>query len=151
MEYYNPITELEWLYGIWKGEMKTEDIETQTSLKIEPIGKEILEFNHVLIQNNSNYQYEKNTLFYDKLTENLRLFSVHHEGYIELADIALKSKNAQVEIMSTFNKGFNLPPNMKIQKKWIFYKKTKQATFEVKMGNNEKIIVSAELTFFSKL
>ncbi len=147
MEYYNPITELEWLYGEWEGVLANQEDEFKTSLTIRPIGSEIIEFNQLLLKNKILIQFEKNTFFYDKTNEIIKLFSFNHEGYIEIANITINAKKKLTEIHSIFSSGFNLPPNMKITKEWIFTKNPKQLNYKVKMGKDENIIIAAELRF----
>jgi len=50
MEFYNPISELEWTYGTWKGTLSNEEGERDTILTIKSIGSEIVEFNLLSIQ-----------------------------------------------------------------------------------------------------
>ncbi|MCE7741579.1 MAG: hypothetical protein GOP50_03905 [Candidatus Heimdallarchaeota archaeon] len=147
MEFYNPITELEWLYGEWEGNLENEEGEFKTSLTIKSIGSEIIEFNSTIIKGKSKIQSEKNIFFYDKIHELVKVFSVNQEGYIEIADISIVHKNKRTIITSTFNSGFNLPPNMKISKKWEFRKDPKLVNYAVKMGKNERIVLSSKLAF----
>lgn len=149
MEYYNPITELEWVYGTWEGKILIENKEQESQLVIRSIGSEIIEFNLTISKNGVKLQLEKNIFFYDKTKEIVKLFSFNSEGYIEISNISIKSKNKQTEILSNFHSGFNLPPNIKITKKWVFFKDPKQLSYEVKMGKEEKIVLSAELGFLS--
>ncbi len=150
MEYYNPITELEWAYGTWGGKILVEDKEQESHLIISSIGSGIIEFNLTTSKNDIKYQLEKNIFFYDKTNEIAKLFSFNSEGYIEFSDISIKSKNKQTEILSNFYSGYNLPPNIKITKKWRFFKNPKQLFCEVKMGKEEKTVVSAELRFLGR-
>ncbi|MHA1198814.1 MAG: hypothetical protein ACTSQF_05605 [Candidatus Heimdallarchaeaceae archaeon] len=158
MEFYNPITELEWLYGEWEGNLKNEEGKFKTSLSIKPIGAEIVEFNSTIIKGKSKIQSEKHIFFYDKTHElvkvisinqegYVKVISINQEGYVEIADIAIVSKKKQTTLTSTFNSGFNLPPNMKISKIWEFEKNPKHMNYVVKMGKNSKIVLSSKLTF----
>ncbi len=147
MEFHNPVTQLEWLYGKWEGRIVRDEEETESVLTIKPIGSEIIEFNHTILDNKKYTQFEKNIIFYDKTHEIVKLFTINHEGYIEISDISLNDKSKEIILTSTFSLGYNLPPNMKIKKKWVVQKNPKLMNYEVKMGKNERIVLKAEFHF----
>ena len=147
MEFYNPISELGWLYGEWKGEMLVGEEELSAVLQVKPIGSNIVEFNLKTIKGKSETQYEKNILIFDRIQEISKVFSINHEGYMEISELSIKSRNKHTEITSIFSSGINLPPNSKIQKKWQFSKNPKLLNYEVKMGNEGIKVLNAELKF----
>lgn len=147
MEFYNPITELEWVTGEWKGHMIIDEEEISAALTVRPIGSEILEFDLTTVNNNSKNQFEKSILIFDRTHEIVKSFSINNEGYMEISELSISNRNKHTEINSSFCSGINLPPNMKIIKKWIFRKNPKTLNYEVRMGKESKIVLSTELEF----
>ena len=72
MEYYNPITELEWVYGTWEGKILIENKEQESQLVIRSIGSEIIEFNLTISKNGVKLQLEKNIF----LKKSMRIIQV---------------------------------------------------------------------------
>ena len=147
MEFYNPLNELEDLKGVWEGTIYSNESKTKSSLIIKTIGHEIFEFNSTITKEDKELLFEKNILFYDKAHELLKAISINHEGYIEFADLEIRSKKKEIIIKSVFSSGFNLPPNIKILKTWLIDKKTNLINYKVKMGKEESVILTAEYSF----
>jgi len=147
MEFYNPIRELEWLYGEWNGKISLDGIEQEGFLSIKQIGSQVVEFDLNILNSKTRTNYEKCTLVYDRTLEICKAISSNHEGYIEFSEVTIRNRTKHTELESNFLSGINLPPNIKIQKKWTFYKNPKHLIYEVKMGQEGKIVVSAEFDF----
>ena len=82
MDFANPIDELEWIYGLWKGTLLSGEDEFESYLTCRRIGSDIIELAQVKIFENKEELISRNFLFFDKTKEQIKLVSFNSEGYI---------------------------------------------------------------------
>ena len=149
MDFANPIDDLDWIYGLWKGTLSQNDIKSKSYISVKKIGKDIIELKQVRTPNDEEELVSRNYLFFDKIKEQIKLISFNSEGYIETSNMILKSKKKLAHLTGKFESGYNLPPNMNIIKEIKYQQNPKQLEILVKMGSNEEI-VSKGTYIFSK-
>ncbi|MCG3259730.1 MAG: hypothetical protein H7644_08290 [Candidatus Heimdallarchaeota archaeon] len=150
MDFSNPIDDLDWIYGLWKGTLSADGIDSKSYLHCRKFGIDIIEIKHIESSTKPEKLLERNFLFFDKTREQMKLISFNSEGYIETSNLAIKSNNKQVILTSDFESGYNLPPNMKIIKEFTYKKNAKQLEIKVKMGLKEEIVAHGIYTFSGK-
>ena len=116
-------------------------------MNIESVGSEIIEIKQVYHKERLEVLVEKSILFFDKLHEKIKLLSINSEGYVDIADIVMNDRKKDVTLKSSFESGYNLPPNMQITKEILIDKKQKTIKFSVKMGKGQRIVLSSNYSF----
>ena len=147
MDFTNPIDDLGWIYGLWKGILSQNGIEVKSYISAKNIGKDIIELKQVRTSNDKEELVSRNFLFFDKTKEQIKLVSFNSEGYIETSNMILKSKKKLAYLTGKFESGYNLPPNMNIIKEIIYQQNPKQLEILVKMGSNEEIVSQGTYSF----
>ena len=147
MDFTNPIDDLDWIYGLWKGILSLNGIEAKSYISAKKIGKDIIELKQVKTSNDKEELVSRNFLFFDKTKEQIKLVSFNSEGYIETSNMILKSKKKQAYLTGKFESGYNLPPNMNIIKEINYQQNPKQLEILVKMGSNEEIVSQGTYSF----
>ncbi|MHA1447258.1 MAG: hypothetical protein ACTSSN_11240, partial [Candidatus Heimdallarchaeaceae archaeon] len=120
MDFSNPIDDLDWIYGLWKGTLSADGIDSKSYLHCRKFGIDIIEIKQIESSTKPEKLLERNFLFFDKTREQMKLISFNSEGYIETSNLVIKSNNKQVILTSDFESGYNLPPNMKIIKEFTY-------------------------------
>jgi len=151
MDFANPIDELEWIYGLWKGTLLSGEDEFESYLTCRRIGSDIIELSQVKIFENKEELISRNFLFFDKTKEQIKLVSFNSEGYIETSNMILNVRNKYAHLKGKFESGYNLPPNMNIIKEVNYTQNPKQIEFVIKMGLNEEIVTHGTHKFSKKL
>lgn len=147
MDFSNPIDDLDWIYGLWRGILSADGIDSESYLQCRKFGIDIIEIKQIKSSTKPEKLLERNFLFFDKTREQMKLISFNSEGYIEISNLVIKSNNKQVILTSDFESGYNLPPNMKIIKEFTYKKNAKQLEIKVKMGLKEEIVSHGIFTF----
>ncbi len=147
MDFSNPIDDLDWIYGLWRGILSADGIDSESYLQCKKFGIDIIEIKQIKSSTKPEKLLERNFLFFDKTREQMKLISFNSEGYIEISNLVIKSNNKQVILTSDFESGYNLPPNMKIIKEFTYKKNAKQLEIKVKMGLKEEIVSHGIFTF----
>lgn len=150
MDFSNPIDDLDWIYGIWRGTLSADGMDNESYLYCRKFGIDIIEIKQTKSSTKPEKLLEMNFLFFDKTREQMKLISFNSEGYIETSNLVIKSNNKQVILTSDFESGYNLPPNMKIIKEFTYKKNAKQLEIKVKMGLKEEIVSQGIYTFSGK-
>lgn len=150
MDFSNPIDDLDWIYGIWRGTLSADGMDSESYLYCRKFGIDIIEIKQTKPSTKPEKLLEMNFLFFDKTREQMKLISFNSEGYIETSNLVIKSNNKQVILTSDFESGYNLPPNMKIIKEFTYKKNAKQLEIKVKMGLKEEIVSQGIYTFSGK-
>jgi hypothetical protein len=150
MDFSNPIDDLDWIYGIWRGTLSADGMDSESYLYCRKFGIDIIEIKQTKSSTKPEKLLEMNFLFFDKTREQMKLISFNSEGYIETSNLVIKSNNKQVILTSNFESGYNLPPNMKIIKEFTYKKNAKQLEIKVKMGLKEEIVSQGIYTFSGK-
>jgi hypothetical protein len=151
MDFANPIDDLDWIYGVWKGKLIADNIESESYISSKRIGKDIIELTQIRVDKKKEELVSRNFLFFDKTKEQIKLISFNSEGYVETFNMLLKSRNKHAQLTGKFEKGYNLPPNMKIIKEINYNKNSKLIEILIKMGINEEIVSQGEYYFSRKL
>ena len=147
MDFANPIDDIDWIYGLWKGILSLSGNESKSYISAKKIGKDIIELKQVRTSNDKEELVSRNFLFFDKTKEQIKLVSFNSEGYIETSNMNLKSKKKLANLTGKFESGYNLPPNMNIIKVINYQHNPKQLEILVKMGLNEEIVSHGTYTF----
>ena len=147
MDFSNPIDDLDWIYGLWRGTLSTDGIDSESYLQCRKFGIDIIEIKQIKSSTKPEKLLERNFLFFDKTREQMKLISFNSEGYIETSNLFIKSNKKQTILTSDFESGYNLPPNMKIIKEFTYKKNEKQLEIKVKMGLKEEIVSHGIFTF----
>jgi len=147
MDFSNPIDDLDWIYGLWRGILSADGMDSESYIHCRKFGIDIIEIKQIESSTKPEKLLERNFLFFDKTREQMKLISFNSEGYIEISNLVIKSNNKQVILTSDFESGYNLPPNMKIIKEFTYKKNAKQLEIKVKMGLKEEIVSKGIYTF----
>ncbi|MHA1954060.1 MAG: heme-binding beta-barrel domain-containing protein [Candidatus Heimdallarchaeaceae archaeon] len=143
MEFYNPIHDMTDLIGKWEGNMEKDENKTASSILFGHHGSDIIQYKQNVKLENKERILETGFFFFDKLKEELRHIVFNEEGYIEVNSLISSKKTKLLKITSAFDSGYNLPPNMKINRD--FKLKIDEGVLEIslKMGKEAKIISKA--------
>lgn len=150
MDFSNPIDNLDWIYGLWRGTHSAYGIDSESYLQCRKFGIDIIEIKQIKSSVKPEKLLERNFLFFDKTREQMKLISFNSEGYIETSNLIIKSSKKQAILTSDFESGYNLPPNMKIVKEFTYHRNAKQLEIKVKMGLKEEIVSYGIYTFSGK-
>ena len=140
MEIKNPISDLHWLLGRWQGKLideNEEEFESQICFNL--YGKDIISYEKSVTRKSMNEVLEQGFFFFDKTAETLKHIIVNGEGYIELGSILITSHKNSKSITSSFESGFNLPPNSIILRNISYDITIEELELETKIGKSEKV------------
>ena len=140
MEIKNPISDLHWLIGSWKGKLKNETGEEFESLIVFHLyGRDIISYEKKVQIKSIDDTLEKGFFFFDKTNEILKHLIINEEGYIEFGSMTITSRKNGSSITSNFEDGFNLPPNSVIIRTINYSVSNEELKVETRIGNVEKI------------
>ncbi len=140
MEIKNPISDLHWLLGSWQGKLENDiEEEFDSHITFQLYGKDIISYEQKVKKRSKDENLERGFFFFDKTNELLKHIIINEEGYIELGSIVITSNKNRESITSSFESGFNLPPNSIIIRNISFESSIKELELETRIGRSEKI------------
>ena len=140
MEIKNPITDLHWLLGSWQGKLENENGEEfESQISFHLYGKDIISYKKNIKRKSINDILEQGFIFFDKTAETLKHIIINEEGYIELGSILITSQKNCDSITSSFERGFNLPPNSIIIRNISYDNSIEELELETRIGKSEKV------------
>jgi hypothetical protein len=143
MEFHNPITEMTDFIGRWNGTIESDEIKLPSSIEFNHHGSDIIQYKQIINTENKDKIIEIGYFFFNKLKEELKHIVVNEEGYIEINNMILSKKSKYLKIASTFDFGYNLPPNMKIKREFKLLLNENLIEISLKMGKDAKTISEA--------
>jgi len=156
----NPLEEMKWLLGKWKGEGMFDSKKCSSSLRITRFSENILEYNEKLTSNNIEIFQEQGYFFLNSLYNKVNQIAVYSEGFINIYDLKISSDKGELFevnqlinqkndnstqndeiiqlITGIFSDGYNIPPNIEIIK-YLFVKKDKRRFISIiRIGKNQQ-------------
>jgi len=143
MEFYNPIKDMSEIIGKWEGEIELDKEKLQSIIEFSYHGLDIIQYKQTSKTDQANKIIETGYFFYNKLKEELRHIVINEEGYIENNTILLTKKTKFLKLKSAFDFGYNLPPNIKIQRYFTLELEGKKLEYSLIMGKEAKLISKA--------
>lgn len=143
MEFYNPIHDMTDFIGRWEGNMEKDENKSASTIIFTHHGIDIIQYKQKINLGNGERILETGFFFFDKLKEELKHIVFNEEGYIEVNSLISTKKTKLLKMTSSFDSGYNLPPNMKIKRD--FKLKIDEGELEIllKMGKEAKLISEA--------
>ena len=140
MEIKNPISDLHWLLGSWKGKLENETGEEfESHINFQLYGKDIISYEKKVKIRSSDDTLEIGFFLFDKINEILKHIIINEEGYVELGSMEITSRKDCDAITSNFEHGFNLPPNSIIIRNISYNSSIRELKLEIRIGKSEKI------------
>ncbi|MCG3219919.1 MAG: FABP family protein [Candidatus Heimdallarchaeota archaeon] len=143
MEFYNPIHDMTDLIGRWEGNMEKDENKSASSIIFRHHGSDIIQYKQIVNFRNKERILETGFFFFDKLKEELKHIVFNEEGYIEVNSLISSKKTKLLKMTSSFDSGYNLPPNMKIRRDFKLKINEKELEISLKMGKEANLISEA--------
>jgi len=145
MEKVNPITDVFWLLGEWEGEIDENGQKFDSTLCCEMFGAEIVKYTLSYKKGKRPIREESGFFLYDKTREKIKHLIINNEGYTEMLNVNIENRAKEIRFTSYFESGYNIPPNIKIER--IFAKESKtEMILEVKIGESLKTYSQGSLS-----
>lgn len=145
MEQENPITDVFWLLGDWEGEIVENGQKLDSTLNCKMFGAEIVKYTLSFKDDKRPIREESGFFLYDKTREKIKHLIINNEGYFEILNVNIENSAKEIRFTSYFESGYNIPPNIKIER--IFAKESKtEMILEVKIGESLKTYYQGSLS-----
>ncbi len=145
MENGNPITDVFWLLGDWEGEIVENGQKFDSTLNCEMFGEEIVKYTFSYKDGKKPIREENGFFLYDKTREKIKHLIINNEGYFEMLNVNIENNAKEIRFTSYFESGYNIPPNIKIER--VFAKESKtEMIVEVKIGESLKTYSKTSLS-----
>ncbi|NPD88282.1 MAG: FABP family protein [Asgard group archaeon] len=141
MEFYNPIHDMKDLIGKWEGKLEKDENKSASSIIFSYHGSDIIQYELKINLTNEEKILETGFFFFDKLKEELKHIVFNEEGYIEVNSMTSSKKAKLLKMTSSFDTGYNLPPNMKIKRDFKLKIVERELDIFLKMGKEANLIL----------
>lgn len=131
------------LIGRWEGNIEKDGKKTTSTIIFTHHGIDIIQYKQKINLGNEERILETGFFFFDKLKDELKHFVFNEEGYIEINSLISSKRTKLLKMTSSFYSGYNLPPNMKIERDFKLKIDDGEIEILLKMGKEAKLISKA--------